>query len=263
LNKAITHVQFIETCKEIFVLSSLIALALAATSPASTPPTDPDLSLVCQIKDWAPPPFVSSSDAARAQLGDDDRKLVEQYEKSLRDKSRERESGSIGVTEFDRFVEHGFNDAWHARPDLKPIFEAASSRYSRTIGIDRALATDNERVLAEHESAKWAKPYVGKFVQLRRIGGLLTWQESLRKIIDKAVANLPEAQSGLIPSLDSTDSSLIFALTPADADNGTLRKTTASIDRYTGELLLERTGSNGRLLYTLSGICNEQMQPRF
>jgi hypothetical protein len=246
------------------VLSSLIALALAtAAAQSAPPPPNPDLSLVCRIKDWAPPPFVSSADAARAKLGDDDRKLVEQYEKSLRDKSRERESGSIGVTEFDHFVEHSFNDASHARPDLKPIFETISTRYSRTIGIDRALATDNERLLAQHESEKLAKPYVGKFVQLRRIGGLVTWQESLRKVVDKALANLPEPQSGLVPSLDTTDSSIIFTLTPADTDNGSLRKTTASIDRYTGELLLERTGSSGRPLYTLSGTCKEQTQPLF
>lgn len=242
------------------MLSSLIALALAAATSPTTPPGN-ELSLVCHIEDWSPPPFVSSTDAARAQLDDGDRKLVDQFEKSLRDKSRERENGNISVTEFDRFVERSFSDAARAKPELKPVFEAVSARYSRTIGVDRVLAVNNERMLAEHEASKSAKPYVGKYVQLRYTGGLVTWQESMRKIVEKATPSTLDPQSGLVPSLDTTDSSIIFNLTPGQ-ENGAPR-TKATIDRYTGELLMEKSDGGGRLRYTLSGLCDKQAQPRF
>lgn len=241
------------------MLSSLIALALAT---AAATPSGNDLSLVCHIEDWSPPPFVSSTDSARARLGDDDRKLVNQFEKSLRDKSRERENGSISVTEFDRFVERSFNDAVRARPELRPILETVSARYSRTIGVDRVFALNNERLLAEHEASKSAKPFVGKYVQLRYLDGLATWQESMRKIVERAQLNAPDPQSGLTPTLSTSDSTIAFVLAPAQQDSTTPR-TVATIDRYTGELQLDKTDAGGRLLYSLSGLCDKQALPRF
>lgn len=237
------------------MLSTLLITALAATSSST------DLSLVCRIEDWSPPPFVSSTEAARANLATADRQWLDQFEQALRDKSRARENGNIGVTEFDRFVEKSFNDAARARPELKPILESVSARYSRAIGVDRVLALNNERMLAEHEASKAAKPFLGKHVQFRHAKGVVTWQESLRKVVDKATLDAPDAQSGLVPSLASMEDTLVFSLAPVPGNPA--MRTLATIDRYTGELLLEKTDANGKLLYSLSGTCDKQTAPRF
>ena len=236
--------------------SILLAAALAAATPAST-----DLSLVCRIEDWSPPQFVSSVEAARAKLADADRQWLDQYEQALREKSRARESGNIGVTEFDRFVEKSFNDAARARPELRPILETTSARYSRAIGVDRVLALNNERMLAEHEASKAAKPFLGKYVQFRHTKGLATWQESLSKVVDKAALNAPDARSGLTPSLLALEDTLIFSLTPMQGSS--TPRTTVTIDRYTGEMQLDKTDAGGKLLYSLSGMCEKQSAPRF
>ncbi|MFT3762521.1 MAG: hypothetical protein QM761_07900 [Pseudoxanthomonas sp.] len=240
---------------------TFLALLLAASQSPAVAANDNDLSLICQVQDWAPPTFVSSTDAARARLNDDDRKWVDQFEKALRDKSRERENGDVSVTEFDRFVDRSFGDAVRARGDLRPILEAISAKYSRSIGVDRLLTNNNERTLAEHEASKSAKPYVGKYVQLRYLKGLLTWQESMRRIVDGVPVGMPDPRSGLKPLLTATDTTITLVL--ARAQDGEAPRTTATIDRYTGELLVERSRSDGNLLYTLSGLCEKQTQPRF
>lgn len=250
------------------VSSPLLALMLAA----SLSPADPalpitnvsntlNLSLVCRIQDWVPPPFVSSIDAARATLDDDGRQWLQQFEKSLRNKSLERERGDVSVIEFDRFVERTHNEASRAKPELKPILETITARYSRTIGVDRVLSVNNERLLAEHEASKAAKPLLGKYVQLRYINGLTTWQESMQKIIDKLPLEVVEPQSSLKPSLSISDSTVRFTLSPAPSNP--VLQTTAEIDRYTGEMLLEKSTASGRLLYSFTGQCDTQAAPRF
>ncbi|MFT3756106.1 MAG: hypothetical protein QM769_09200 [Pseudoxanthomonas sp.] len=242
-------------------IALLLATGQSMTAPAATTTNDSELSLVCLIQDWAPPNFVSSSDAARARLGDEDRKWIEQYEKSLREKSRERENGDISVTEFDRFVDRSFSDAARARGDLRPILEAISAKYSRSIGVDRLLTTNNERTLAEHEASKLAKPHVGRYMQLRTSKGLLTWQESLRRVIENAPVGQADARSELKPLLTTTATTITLML--ARLPEGEAPRTIVTIDRYTGELLLERNRADGSLLYTLSGMCEKQAQPRF
>ncbi len=245
-------------------LSALLAVAeKAPTTPPPAPPLAPaTLSLVCQVKDWAPPVFAPGSDAARASLNDADRKFADDFEQSLSNKSAERDDGNLSAADFDRFADRALRDAVKQRADLRPVLSSIALHYSHNVGIDYLLERDNERALAQHDASTQAKPYLNHYVQLHLANNEVTWQETMQRLADKAMLNVPDPRTGLTPTLSFDEGRLVFTLQPK-AEDTLSQKTVATIDRFSGELLLEKSNSAGRLLFSLSGICSTQDAAKF
>ncbi|KAF1708316.1 hypothetical protein CSC70_13220 [Pseudoxanthomonas kalamensis DSM 18571] len=237
-------------------------LWLAALTLARAATPNNDLPLVCHVQNWSPPAFVASAETARHQLDREDAAWVNEFEQTLAAKSLERDRGSLGISEFDRFASHQLQTAAKARPDLALVLKSVSARYSPSSGADYLIKVDSERMLAQHQAAKAAKHYVGTYIQIRYINGLLTYQEGLSKIIDRAPLGTADDANGLTPSLQANDTTILLSLRP-DNQHARQPATTALIDRYTGELLLERMSADGQLLYTLSGECEKRTASKF
>lgn len=249
--------------------SSLLLAGLFAANAAATQPTPPppalnptELSLVCLIKDWTPPTFIPQSDAARANLSDADRKYVEDFEQGLSNKAAERDDGNLSQTDFDRYADRSLRDAIKARSDLRPVLSSIAVRYSHNVGVDYLLERDNERALAQHDASTQAKPYLNHYVSLRYANNAVTWQETMNRIVDKAPLGQVDPRTGLTPTLGFNDGSIVLALQPKPEDTLS-QKTVATFDRYSGEIRLDKNSSAGRLLYSLSGLCSKQEEPKF